>query len=291
LKGGIKLKLYANIIKKKLIVSIIITVLFLSAFPAINGVKIKSENDNKCENGINIENPTITFYSIEKNNINKCNAKLSSYNAGKLIDLIHDLKNKIVNEPYAKETKCLKSEFIDFIYNHHLLPKGLTKDDVISLLNPPWVRLFENTQGLKTKSKIFTSFENTLNHMGKIQQFFLNSEILEIPEKYHTPASVPASLLFCSMASFGKGIPIPLFIIPRPRVFLLWAGSEDSGTNVGGLISQNGFLASGTQIGVALGFLGVGITYSALGFTFYVFIGYSMFVFVSANEVEWYGPG
>ncbi len=240
--------------------------------------------------GENLDLSPCTFYTFDKTGSKECSIDLSNYIAEEIASMIEDLKYKIVNEPLSEETKSLKSDFVDLLEEYGLLPVGMSKDSVLSLLNPSWLHWFEDRSGLNMKTSDFMSFHNVFNRMRSLQRFFVTQEVIDLFNSLPGPSSASAMLFFCSMASGGNGIPIPLFLLPRPRGFVLWSGSEGCGTNANSLLSKRVFIAGGTQNGFALGFIGVGLTYSLFGETFYAFIGYSTFTFVNAKSIQWYVP-
>ena len=275
---------------RNLIIVIIIS-LIISAFlmPVISGLSLNSKLSKKNDKNENQDTSSITFYAFDKVYSKECNIDLSESEVNEIAGMIEDLKYKIVNEPFSEETKSLKSEFVEILDGNDLLPMGMSRDKVHSLLNPSWLRWFDKGTDLKSKSSLIAGVNNVFNGLGLLQRFFFSPVIVNFLGGNPRPGA-SASLLFCSIASGGQGIPFPLFLLPRPRGFVVWAGGEICGTNVGNLLSGRGFIAGGPQSGVALGFLGVGLTYSAFGDTFYVFIGYSTLAYVNAETINWYTP-
>jgi hypothetical protein len=277
------------IINKTLVIVILFLFLGVTIAPAISGINLIKNIDKIEVQDNSQENTSLTFYTFDKTKSKERCIDLSDDVVEEIMDVIEVLKYKIVNDPLSKETESLKSEFIDILDIHGLLPVDMSKDEVLSLLNPFWLSWFDRGTGLMSKSSIFNRVNNVFNGLDFLKRFFLSPGIVDFLGENPRPG-VAASSLFCSVASGGQGIPFPLFLLPRPRGFVVWGGREICGTNVGNLLSGRGFIAVGPQNGVALGFLGVGLTYSAFGSTYYAFIGYSTFVYVNAYIIDWFVP-
>ncbi len=261
------------------IIAIIGLFVGVSISPAIGGYALKS-NTNKIE----VDNESgkispLTFYTFDKSGSKEYNSVLSNEVAKEINELLEVLGFKIINEPFSEETKILKSEFVELLEINGLLPEGMSKDKVLSLLNPSWLSWFEKRQHLISSRAFKTGFINILTVLGNLQRFFVSSDIIETLGRYPKPASTSAHAFFCSI--FGLGVvTIPLFILPRPRVIILWLDSAE--IYVGELLRRRGFKVSGNQYGIALGFIGLSI----LGY----FIGYAVYVYVNADSIEWNLP-
>ena len=74
---------------------------------------------------------------------------------------------------------------------------------------------------------------------------------------------------------------------------LSWLGQgvyDAAVTGVGSLFLAKGFTALGEQTGIALGFMGVGLTYGSPVGPIYGFAGYALFVTVNAEYIETFPP-
>jgi len=77
---------------------------------------------------------------------------------------------------------------------------------------------------------------------------------------------------------------------PIPRLFMIW-NADEAITSCGGLRSGTGFIAYGQQRGIALGFWGIGFTFSLPPFMgVYGLAGYALFASVDAEEIELWPP-
>ena len=81
---------------------------------------------------------------------------------------------------------------------------------------------------------------------------------------------------------------MPLFLLPRPRIAMLWLGNGlSSATN---MLTSKGYIAEGFQTGLSFGFMGIGLSYSVPGYSLYGFIGYALLATTTAEYVEHYPP-
>ncbi len=92
----------------------------------------------------------------------------------------------------------------------------------------------------------------------------------------------------CSLGGEGSGILIPLLLLPRPRIAMLWLGTGL--TSAANLLTSKGYVAEGAQTGFAFGFMGIGLSYALPGHTLYGFIGYALLASTTAEYVEHYPP-
>jgi hypothetical protein len=235
----------------------------------------------------------LTFHTFDKTGEKQCDVNLPTEVASDIYDMLEELKNMIVHEPKSDETKALKNEFVEILYVNGLIPAGLSKDYVLSLLNPSWLNNKQKTSNTKTVSPLLKSFKSSISERISyfLQNFknFFGKTILKNTVK--SPLNtVTAEASFCSISSGGNGVTLPLFLLPRPRVLAFWTASS-AVTMVGELLSSpvgKGFVAEGAQSGSMLGFTGLGITYAFPGYIVYGFVGYALYAKVSADSIEYY---
>jgi hypothetical protein len=80
-------------------------------------------------------------------------------------------------------------------------------------------------------------------------------------------------------------------MFPRPRLFTIWAAYIDAISIASNLYTGHGFAAGGPQTGVAIGFMGIGLSFAYPGEpAFFGFGGYALAAFVGAEEIEIYPP-
>jgi hypothetical protein len=204
---------------------------------------------------------SITFYIIGKNGLEKQEKTLTTSEALEIYEKYQELKKEITTNQNSDTTQQVQKEFFDLLVENHATPTGMTTDQLLTLVQPP-------------------AF--TLNHL---RTGFL-------------PFQTKASEWFCNFVSLGDGSAFPIIILPRlipflltpiPRVFVWW--STPSGvTSVGGLISRTGFIAGGTQKGIALGFWGIGFSIFLPPIMSYGLFGYALYARVTAEEFEFWPP-
>jgi hypothetical protein len=289
--------------RKSLAIGIIILFIGASIAPVISGKINTLELDEKTLNNSST-NPNegmslLTFHTFDKTGEKQIDVNLPIEVANDIYYRLEELKHKIVYEPKSDETKALKNEFVEILYVNGLIPAGLSKDYVLSLLNPSWLNNKQKTSNTKTVSPFLKSFEsgiaerisyflqNFKNFFGKTILKNINKNTVKSPLNTDT-----AEASFCSISSGGNGATLPLFLLPRPRVLAFWTASS-AVTMVGELLSSpvgKGFIAEGAQSGSMLGFTGLGITYAFPGYIVYGFVGYALYAKVSADSIEFYPP-
>ncbi len=179
-----------------------------------------------------------------------------------LYDKIKDIQLENARDPLSDKTQQLQNEIIEIASNYNLLPDGLSPQTIKSRLHPIWIP---------------------------------QSHRKGIP----SPLQSKASEFLCTFISTGSGASLPIIVLPRfipilltplPRIFMLWR-AQDAMTSCGGLRSGTGFIAYGQQNGLALGFWGLGFTFSLpplMGV--YGLAGYALFATVDAEEIEFFPP-
>ncbi len=266
-----------NKIHKKAIVFGIITILFCSTFfPVISSKKVNPVrdeiiNDETLE--VEEELATLTFNTFNENGKKENKIELSISKAKYIFNLFEELRNMTISEPNSPETLDLKNSFIDLLEEYGLIPSGMSTSDIQPLINPHGTPDNPKTRGeTGFLGLIFeVLFSNRFNHLRLLGP-------LDYPSDWS---------IFCNVAGGGYGIPLPLFILPRPRAITVW-GATFATTAVGSLFMPKSFVAIGNQQGICLGFVGVGITIAFFGFMGYGMLGYSLYTAIRAQEIERY---
>jgi hypothetical protein len=266
-----------NKIHKKAIVFGIIIILFCSIiFPGISSKKVNPVrdeiiNDETLE--VEEELATLTFNTFNENGKKENKIDLPISKAKYIFNLFEELRNMTISHPNSQETLDLKNRFIELLEEYGLIPSGMSTSDIQPLINP-----HASPDNSKTRGRtgflgvIFDIlFSNRFNHLRLLGP-------LDYPSDWS---------IVCNVAGYGYGIPLPLFILPRPRAITVW-GATDAVTAVGSLLMPKSFIARGNQQGICLGFVGVGITIAFFGFMGYGMIGYSLYTAVRAQEIERY---
>jgi hypothetical protein len=254
-----------TIFKKELVIGIILLFLITSIAPGISG----SNNEN--DQHINItpasctpteKTTTLTFYVFGKTTIEKHEMQISSADATQISEMFEELKREMTTYPSNEKTQRLQQEFCTLLQEKGVIPQEMSKEELVSLLQPPVIPQTHRQWNI-------APFQNK------------------------------ASEWLCTYVSFGSGASFPIIILPRfipfiltpiPRVFLRWS-AKDGVTSCGGLASGTGFIAVGEQKGIALGFWGIGFTFSLPPLmNTYGMAGYALYATVTADYIEHYPP-
>lgn len=214
-----------------------------------NSLMSNEQIDSSTENG------TITCYTFGKTSNDKQEIILSTDEATLIFEKLDEMKSEITQNPYSKKAQSLKISFVELLDEKGLLTNSVSKEAYLSLLNPKWVQRLQN---------------------GEKQSIF--------PQ----PFANRGTTVLCSVGGQGRGLLVPLFLLPRPRVAMLWLG--DGVTLAANLLTSRGYAAGGFQTGFTLGFMGIGISYALPGYTIYGFIGYALLATTTAEYVEHYPP-
>ena len=289
-----------DIFRKSLVIGIIIFFVGASVAPIISGkINIINNDEKTLNNSLSDPNKSISllsFYTFDKTGEKQWNANLQIEIANDVYEKLEELKYMIVYKPKSDETQTLKKEFVDLLDTHGLIPTGISKNYILSLLNPPWLNNKQKTQDKKTFSPLSKSYESVLN--GKIlylQQIFKNNLGKTIFKKFDKNTIISptgkdtAEAYICSVSSGGNGATFPFYLLPRPRIITTWF-AYSAQTVVAALRSTGngtGFIAQGEQSGIMLGLIGIGITIASPGKdTVYGLVGNALYNKVSADTIN-----
>jgi Domain of unknown function (DUF2341) len=219
---------------------------------AVNQMQELTFRDKEQQNPVT-KNGVLTCYLVGKTGGCTQNVPLSSDEATMLFERLKELNSEMTLYPLSEKTRDLKIAFVDLLDEKGLLPNKASKETYLSLLNSQSVDRIQNRE--KTSSLPFLNRGTTV---------------------------------FCSMGGEGSGLLIPLFLLPRPRITMLWLGNGLSmATN---MLTGRGYVAEGMQTGLTLGFMGIGLSYSLPGASLFGFIGYALLATTTAEHVEHYPP-
>jgi len=240
-----------NKIRQVLVGIILFLFIGYSIFPSISG----SNSDDS-------EFSSLVFYTFSKTGTKKCYVELPSDVVKEISSLFEGLKKGITSDPFSAETELLKNDFVEILDMYNVIPRDLSKDDVISLLNPRW------------------------NRWCKDNNPFSKEDVL--PAQY----SHRGSAFLCSIAGGGGGMMFPPIMLPRPRLATVWvAYNYYAGSVASNLYTGHGFAALGPQFGIALSFWGIGLSFAIPGEpAIFGFGGYALAAWVMAGYVENYPP-
>jgi len=247
-----------NLRRKTLALGIILLFIAGLFVPCSQSLRTQTQKNplvNSEQTDKSTENGKITCYAFGKTGGGKQEVVLSTNDAKMIFDTLKELNSEMMQHPYSEKTQSLKIGFVDLLDEKALLPNRISKEAYLSLLNPRWI---ERQQNIENKAVFPQPFANRGN------------------------------CVLCSVGGGGSGMLIPLFLLPRPRIAMLWLGNGlTTATN---LLTTRGYVAEGAQTGFTLGFMGIGITYALPGYMLYGFIGYALLASTTAEYVEHYPP-
>lgn len=188
-----------------------------------------------------------------------------SYESGTYLkELFSALVKANADDPCSAEAHQLQQQILKYAEEQGLLPAGMSANRILTQLD--------------RQSRILAARDISSNkpllYEGSSKEFF------------------------CNFVSTGEGSAFPIIILPRfipiimapiPRVFVGWK-TPSGVTSVGGLISRTGFIASGQQEGLALGFWGIGFSIFLPPVMGYGMFGYALYAKVSAENMEYWPP-
>lgn len=253
-----------NSVRKSYVIIIITLFIFSSISSSICGYSESNDLTEEFPSGSDNlqENSKVTCHTFGLPGESKQEVTMSSNEAGYLYNKIKNLQIEVARNPLSDETQQLQQDIISFADDFRLLPNGLSLEEVKILLS--------------------------------------HSRFKQFPKNLNLPIlSGRASQLFCTFVTAGSGAILPIIALPRlipilmtpiPRLFMIW-NSKEAITSCGGLLSGTGYIAYGQQTGIALGFWGMGFTFSIpplMGV--YGLIGYALFARVKADNIELYPP-
>jgi hypothetical protein len=205
---------------------------------------------------------TMSLTVFGKKTIEKQDIQLSTADMQRIYEKYQELKTAMSANPFSQKTFSLQQDFLSLLEEKQALPQGVQKSQLLALIQPSITPPAHLRAGI-------------------------------------TPFGSKAAEWTCTFLSEGSGTVLPVIILPRfipilltpiPRVFLRWNVKEGF-TSCGGLRSGTGFIAYGQQKGVALGFWGIGLTFSLPPLmNMYGIIGYALYATVSADRIDHYPP-
>jgi hypothetical protein len=192
-------------------------------------------------------------------------SQIISYESGTLLkEMFSKLAIANAHDPCSAETQQLQSQILLYAEQQGLLPVGMSANQIL-------VQIEKRNQDIDTQN---INSVSPLNTQGT------------------------GRVMFCNFVSTGEGGAFPIIILPRlipiimapiPRVFVGWKTTSGI-TSCGGLMTGTGFIASGQQQGMALGFWGIGFSIFLPPVMAYGMFGYALYAKVSAENIEYWPP-
>jgi hypothetical protein len=252
--GNNILELY--LFKRGIVLGIILLFIVGCFMPGLTGTSLMKSNQPISLQGRNdesVEKPVLTCVAFGKTRDITQDIALAQKDATMIFDMLQELNSEMTQHPFSERTQALKIAFVDLLDQKGLIPNGVSKEAYLSVLSPTWA--------------------NRLQHSGNnafVSQPFTNL----------------GTCALCSMSSSGSGVLVPLFLLPRPRLVMLWLGNGV--TVAANLLTGRGYVSQGGQIGLTAGFMGIGLSYALPGYTLYACIGYALLVSTVAESVQYY---
>jgi hypothetical protein len=265
-----------------LVISILILFVGVAIAPSISGINFKSVT-SKFENESSSQDCyPVSFFVFDKSGRINHEVFVSGDVVENISVLLEELKDSYASDPFSDDTISLQIGFIDLLDLYGLIPEGVSRDYLLSLVNPPWFRFLERILAL-------TSYSPFLR--GSVLDFLSNFfDVDSFDSVLPMQADSESKLVFMSnIGGVALGFLIPPYMLPRPRGFVAWSGSEGSTTYVGSMVQDESFLATGAQRALALGFIGFGISIY-FGWLAFAFIGLAGVLYINAKSFIDVGP-
>jgi len=246
-----------ELLKKEAVLGIILLFIFGCCMPGLNGTSImKKSQQVSLTPGVEtqVEKTLVTCVAFGTTRNMKQQVTLTQQDASMILEQLRELKTAMTQHPYSEKTKTMRQAFVDLLAEKNLIPQGTSNETYLSLLSPRWIE--------------------RIQHSG--------NPLLSQPFTNHGTST------FCSIGGEGSGVLIPLFMLPRPRIAMLWLGNGE--TLAANLLTSRGYVAEGLQAGFTVGFMGIGISYAIPGASLYGFIGYAILASTTAENIAHYPP-
>jgi len=254
-----------TLMKKELIFGILFLLISTSVVSALSGHQTQ---DPAINHGLTAptssQTTTITIYIAEKTRLQKHTVTISVLDAETIAAQLQKLRTEYTEHPNDIKTQQLEQQFLNILYEKNVVPAGVTRQELQTLLQPPT-----------------HSYKPPVKH-PLAQYNFDGTEYM------------------CTFLSWGEGTSGPIIILPRlipiielpiPRIYMHWTATDYAVTSCGALNSEKGFTAEGPQKGTAIGFWGIGFTVHFPPMAnMYGLIGYALYAHVSADYMEYYPP-
>jgi hypothetical protein len=212
---------------------------------------------NTAVQQMNQQTATVSFYTFDKTRTQKHQIVLSLDDAMELYTLVKAWNDAKIVSPQTNDTSQLQRQLLKALDKYGMLSKDAMAKVIHSLSIP------KNFQENSTASSQASCLLSVYGNQGTV--------------------------LNCSISSNGSGLLIPMFLFPRPRIATFWIAT--SGTTFAvNIDTMKGFNATGPHLGVALGFIGIGISFISPGASHYVVVGHALKALLFGKNVSPYPP-
>jgi hypothetical protein len=281
--------------KKNILIAILFTIIILLVpFTSVSGISIvglNTKDDNPEVPYLVSDSTTLILHTYDKTDVKQKSVFIPKNDANQIYNLFEELIHMIRYQPISEETKVLKIKFVDMLDMNDLIPKGLSKDYVLSLLNPSW-NYNQGTSRVKHILPVLKGFiTRILRVFVNIQEFFKirfgNTYLSGLDENFHSSKSskMTASALIPFMTGGGTGSSVPFIMLPRLRFIALWNADADGYMYADTVIGRD-FTSEGEQSGIVFSFIGLGLTLPDPDFYMFIFVGYALLASVVADYIK-----
>jgi len=196
----------------------------------------------------------VSLYVFDRIGLIKQEVVVSSQQATELYQLFLQLEKEGIAHPFSMKTRQLKQEFISTLQG----TTGVSHDVIRAMkaIAPPAWAGMQPSLSVSEKAPAGHSIETT-----NITRFI------------------------CSVGSQGVGSELPPIMIPRPRIICLWAGFSDSATSIISFWPVGAATITGYQVGLAVGFIGIGAGFAFPSSPAYALYGYAVMIRVSGENI------
>jgi hypothetical protein len=237
------------------IITLLILTSVIPGFSIKTTIQTNEKNINTSPSLIPEKTVSISFYVFGRTGFEKQTQVVSSQEATKIYISLQELKQEGMTQLFGEKTHQLKKELTQSLKETHLFSLRII-EEINTILSP---------LRSKTLSQILF-FEITKNNILMTQ--------------------TNITRFLCGVGSQGVGTILPLIQIPRPRFLGLWTGSDESSTSIISFLPYGGATASGKQMGIALGFIGLGASFAFPEAPVYVLFGYAILIHITADSIE-----
>jgi len=243
--------------RKELIVCVLFFCIIASVIPSLarntDEQAIKTNNTSLLM-PISEKTTVVSLYVFGRTRIVKQEIVVSTTKATELYLLLQTLEKEASAHPFSAKTRQLKHDFIDALQETASVSYDVIRG--IKAVAPPFWAGIHSQLSISEKTPAVHSIETT-----NITRYI------------------------CSIGSQGVGSELPPIMIPRPRIVCMWAGFSNSATSVISFVPFGAATITGYQVGLAVGFIGIGAGFAFPTSPAYALYGYAVMVRVSGENV------
>jgi hypothetical protein len=240
---------------------LIVCVLFLCILPSVIPSFARNTDEQATETNsstllvpISEKTTAVSLYVFGRTGLIKQEIVVSSTQATELYLLLQTLEKEALAHPFSARARLLKQDFIDALQGTACVSHDVIKA-MRTFASPCWAGVHPSLSVAK-KTSAFRSIEVT-----NITRYL------------------------CNVGSDGVGSVLPPIMIPRPRIVCLWAGFSGSSTSIISFLPVGTATITGYQVGLAVGFIGIGAGFAFPTSPAYTLWGYAVMIRMSGENV------